>query len=152
VLDLSVDHLYRHPDHLPLVASWIHGAFWTHSGRGVDAVVDLLREATDPGRIPLSLLARIGREPAGTVNLIACDSKARPDLTPWLAALFVESAHRGKGVGAELVRRLIGEAARLRFTEMFLETDIPEFYARLGATRFEALADGGWIMRIPVAP
>jgi len=38
----------------------------------------------------------------------------------------------------------------LGFTEMFLETDIPEFYARMGAVRYEPLAEGGWIMRIPI--
>ena len=145
-----IDHLCHHPEHLPRVAAWIHGAFWTRSGQGVEAVVGLLREADDPDRIPLSLLARIGTATAGTVNLIACDSKARPDLTPWLAALYVEPEHRGKGIGAALVRRLVTEAARLGCAEMFLETDIPAFYARLEATRYQPLAEGGWIMRIAV--
>ena len=132
------------------VAAWIHGAFWTRSRKGVEFVADLLRQARDPDRIPLSLLAQVDGEPAGTVNLIVCDSKTRPDLTPWLAALFVEPEYRGKGVGAALVRRLATEAARLGCTEMYLETDIPEFYALLGATRVQPLPEGGWIMRIPM--
>ena len=131
------------------MAAWIHGAFWTRSGQGLEVVIDLLRQADDPDRIPLSLLALDG-VPAGTVNLIACDSKARPDLTPWLAALYVEPGHRGKGIGAALVRRLTAEAARIGCREMFLETDIPGFYERLGATRYQPLAEGGWIMRIVV--
>ena len=147
---ISIDHLCRHPEHIARVGAWIHGAFWTRSGKGVEMVIDLLRDANEPGRIPLSLLARAGGEPAGTVNLIACDSTARPDLTPWLAALYVDPSQRGKGVGASLVRRVSLEALRLGCTELFLETDIPEFYARLGAVRFEALAEGGWIMRIDV--
>lgn len=147
---VSIDHLCRHPGHVPLVASWIHGAFWTRSGKGVETVIDLLREAEDPDRIPLSLLASIASAPAGTVQLIDCDSKARPDLTPWLAALFVDPAYRGKGVGAALVRRLVTEAARLDCRELYLETDIPDFYARLGAKPYQALTDGGWIMRMGV--
>jgi predicted N-acetyltransferase YhbS len=145
---VSIDHLCRHVEHLPLVASWIHTAFWTRSAHGVEFVAGLLREAGDPDRIPLSLLAFAGDAPAGTVNLIVCDSRARPDLTPWLAALYVAPEHRGKGIGEALVRRLIAEAARLGCTEMFLETDIPDFYARAGATRYEPLPEGGWIMRI----
>jgi predicted N-acetyltransferase YhbS len=145
---VTIDHLCRHPEHIPRVAAWIHGAFWTRSGKGVETVVGLLHEADDPDRIPLSLLAFAGHEPAGTVQLIVCDSKARPDLTPWLAALYVDPTRRGKGIGASLVGRLVTEANRLGYTEVFLETDIPEFYAPLGATRHEPLADGGWIMRM----
>lgn len=147
---VSIDHLCNHSKQLPLVASWIHGAFWTRSVYDVAYVAGLLREARDPDRIPLSLLALAGAEPAGTVNLIVCDSRARPDLTPWLAALYVDPEHRGKGIGEALVRRLIVEAARIGCTEMYLETDIPDFYARLGAARFEPLAEGGWIMRIGI--
>jgi hypothetical protein len=54
-------------------------------------------------------------------------------------------------VASALVRRLIAEAARLGGAEMFLETDIPDFYARLGATRYEPLQEGGWIMRVGVS-
>ena len=147
---VTIDHLCRRPEHIPRVASWIHGAFWTRSGKGVETVIDLLRDAVDPDRIPLSFLALVGNEPAGTVQLIVCDSKARPDLTPWLAALYVDPSQRGKGIGGFLVRRLVTEAVRLACAEVFLETDIPEFYAGLGATRHEPLAEGGWIMRIDV--
>ena len=147
---ISIDHLCHHPEEIARVGAWIHGAFWTRSGKGVEHVVGLLRLAIDPDRIPLSFLAYAGNEPAGTVQLIVCDSRARPDLTPWLAALYVEPAHRGKGIGGSLVRRLISESSRLGYRELFLETDIPEFYARHGATRYEALPEGGWIMRIEV--
>lgn len=147
---ITIDHLCRTPAHLHQVASWIHGAFWTRSGKGVETVIGLLREARDPHRIPLSLLAFVEREPAGTVNLVASDSRTRPDLSPWLAALYVDPSRRGRGIGARLVRRLVAEASRLGCTEVFLETDIPEFYERLGARRFQPLADGGWILRVDV--
>ena len=148
--EIAIDHLCRSPRHLPLVAGWIHSAFWTRSGKGVEVVEALLREAEIPGTMPLSLLASVGGEPAGTVNLIACDSRERPDLTPWLAALYVDPAHRKKGIGAALVRALVAEAARLGCAEIYLETDIPEFYERLGATRHQPLKEGGWIMRISI--
>jgi len=145
---MSIDHLCHHPEQVPRVAGWIHDAFWTRSGKDVEFVRNLLLQADDPERIPLSFLAQFDGAPAGTVQLIACDSRARPDLTPWLAALFVVPEYRGKGIGAALVSRLITEAIRLGCGEMFLETDIPEFYGRLGAVRYQALVEGGWIMRI----
>lgn len=145
---MSIDHLCHHPEYTTLLAGWIHGAFWTRSGKEVEFVRDLLLLADDPERIPLSLLAQVDGTPAGTVQLIACDSKARPDLTPWLAAMFVAPEFREKGIGSALIRRLITEAIQLGCSEMFLETDIPEFYARLGAVRYQPLPEGGWIMRI----
>jgi predicted N-acetyltransferase YhbS len=145
---MSIDHLCHHPEHIPLMAAWVHGAFWTRSGKNVDFVRDLLILADDPERIPLSLLAQVDGVPAGTVQLIACDSKARPDLTPWLAAMFVAPEFRGRGIGLALVGRLIADANRLGCKEVFLETDIPEFYAHQGARRYQPLPEGGWIMRI----
>jgi len=146
---VSIVHLHEKPDHLSLVASWIHTAFWTRSPHDVNYVADLIRKATTSDSIPLSLLALVGNEPAGTVQLVRTDSRERPDLTPWLAALYVTPEHRHQGIGGALVRELASEARRLGCGEVFLETDIPDFYAREGgATRFQSLAEGGWIMRI----
>lgn len=144
----QIDHLFRHPEHLELVADWIHREFWTRSGRGVEFVAALLRQAVDPDCIPLSRLALVEGRPAGIVNLIACDSTARPDLTPWLAALLVAPQFRGKGIGSALVGDLAKEAARIGCAELFLETDIPPFYERSGARIHQPLPEGGWIMRM----
>ena len=89
-------------------------------------------------------------QPAGTVNLIQCDSQRRPHLFPWLAALVVVPEHRRKGVGGLLVRHLVGEARRLGYGELFLGTDIPSYYEALGARLHERFEDNLCIMRIPL--
>jgi predicted N-acetyltransferase YhbS len=101
-----------------------------------------LATASDPDTIPLSLLALCDDTPIGTVNLVENDNDERPDLSPWLAALLVLPEHRGQGVGSQLVRSVIAEAARLGIRQVFLGTDIPQDYARLGATMHEEGADG----------
>ena len=80
------------------------------------------------------------------MNLVDNDHESRPDLSPWLAALLVSPNHRGRGVGSRLVRSLVLEAVRLAIPRVYLGTDIPEYYARLGAELYEQSPDGYCIM------
>ncbi len=150
-MSISIDHLFNHPEHAGLVARWIYNEFWVgKAGYSMETFENLLRQAGNPGRIPLSLLASVGGLPAGTVNLIQCDSERRPQLFPWLAALVVIPEHRNRGIGSLLVRRLVGEAERLGYQELFLGTDIPSYYAAFGASIYEQFEDNLCIMRIPL--
>ncbi len=150
-MDVRVDHLLNHPHHLPLVAGWIYREFWAgRPGYCVEGFEARLREARDPDRIPLSLLALADGTPAGTVNLVENDNPLRPDLRPWLAALVVMPEYRRHGIGSRLVRELVGHARRLGLGEMFLGTDIPAFYERLGAVHHEQLREDLCVMRLPV--
>jgi predicted N-acetyltransferase YhbS len=145
-LVLQIDHLFAHPEYIRSVAGWIHGEFWHEKGgHTFETLEAALRAASDPDVLPVSLLALVDGAPAGTVNLIHSDSPSRPDLHPWLAALFVLPEHRRRGVGGALCRALVREARRLAIAELFLGTDIPGFYARLGAEPYEKL-DSGYIM------
>ena len=147
-----IDHLFDHPDHIRLVAGWIYDEFWKGKpGYSVETFESLLRQARDPDRVPRSILALVERQPAGTVNLVHTDSETRPDLHPWLAALVVVPEHRHRGVGAALVRELTRHAARLGFHELFLGTDIPRFYSRLGAEHFQQVRSDLCIMRFSLA-
>ena len=150
---LQIDHLFNHPEHTQLVATWIYDEFWRDKpGYSVATFELLLGEAIDPGRIPLSLLALVDGDPIGTVNLIHNDSPSRPQLYPWLAALFVVPRHRHQGVGGALCRALVSEAGLLHVSEVFLGTDIPAFYSALGAELYEQVSDTACIMRFRIAP
>jgi GNAT superfamily N-acetyltransferase len=144
-----VDHLFQHREHIRLAATWIYDQFWSQKpGYSVELFESLLHQASDPDRIPLSLLALVDGAPAGTVNLIHSDSESRPDLHPWLAALVVVPECRGRGIGSLLVRTLVTQAQRLGLPHLFLGTDIPGFYTRLGATVYEQVTDATCVMRI----
>jgi len=146
----SIHHLFRHPQHLRTVAGWIYREFWEdRNGYDQATLEKLLGDADDPDRIPISLVALIDGVPAGTVNLIAHDNSKRPELTPWLAALVVVRKFRGRGIGSALVRRLLTEAARLGIATLYLGTDTPDFYTRLGAFHHETV-DGLHIMRFEI--
>jgi predicted N-acetyltransferase YhbS len=138
----QVDHLYSHPQHRLVIARTIYEEFWTGTnGYSQDDLERLLGDASSPDRIPLSLVALVGGTAAGTVNLIDNDDTTRPHLHPWLAALVVLPEYRGVGIGSALVRRLLDEAARLGYVQLYLGTETPEFYRRFSAEIVEQARD-----------
>lgn len=151
---LRIDHLARTPQHIEAVAHMIYREFWVGVEGGLTEafLVDHLRRTGDPDRLPLSLLARVGDEPIGTVNLIDNDDPKRTHLHPWLAAMVVAAPWRGRGVGSALVRALLDEARRIGFERVYFGTDGPGFYTRLGAQLHEPVTPRFCIMQFPLAP
>jgi predicted N-acetyltransferase YhbS len=149
--NVKIQNLYETPQHLPLVADWIYKEFWTHKPDYSPAFFEkLLRDAAIEHQIPLSLLATVNDVPAGTVQLIENDDEQRTHLRPWLAALIVQPEFRMNGIGSLLVRSLAGHAKQMSIENMYLGTDNPGFYNRLGAIEHENPREGFWIMRIKI--
>ena len=146
---VEIEHLFRRSHHLPAVARLIYNEFWAdvRGGMTVAQLEAHLRTATNPQRIPLSLLALDGDELLGTVNLIDNDDDQRAHLHPWLAALVVVAPRRGRGVGSQLVAALLAQAAQMQIAAVYFGTDGPGFYARLGAQVHEEVKSGFFIMR-----
>ena len=146
---LNITHLLEHPKLVTRVANWIHREFWAESNiHTPESLERLLRQASSPDAIPLSLIAFEGGEPVGTVNLVENDDDCRVHLRPWLAALFVVPKQRGYGIGSALVRTLQDHAAALGISTLYLGTDNPGFYKRLGATVHEQVTDKFLIMQL----
>ena len=71
--------------------------------------------------------------PIGTASLTPDDLETRPDLTPWLASVFVLAEYRRAGVGAALVEAVVAHARKLGVETLYLFTeDRADFYERLG--------------------
>ena len=84
-------------------------------------------------RIPLTLIAFLDGQPAGTASIYVHDMDIRLDLTPWLAAVYVPPPYRKQGIGSELVKTVEKMAWRLQINRLYLFTpDQEQFYARLG--------------------
>jgi GNAT superfamily N-acetyltransferase len=70
------------------------------------------------------------------------DLDIRPELNPWLGALFVSPQWRGRVVGSSLMRRAAEEAARLKIPRLFLWTSSAEgLYLKLN---WEAIERTGY--------
>ncbi len=92
------------PDLAPVVAGWRIGAFGLPGGWTVEDLTALIL-ARPAGREETFVLLD-GDRPVGTASPEREDLEARPDLSPWLAGVYVEPAFRGRGYATALVRRV----------------------------------------------
>jgi predicted N-acetyltransferase YhbS len=131
---MDIAYLADHKEIIPTLAQWFYGE-WSYlcPGRTVADIERLVAERTHTDRIPLALVAFEGGELVGTICLKVQDMETRPDLTPWLAALYVVPHWRRKGIGARLVSAIETKAQELRVARLYLYTPkSAAFYAGLG--------------------
>lgn len=133
-LAMTIEYLADHPQFLSALAQWQHAEWgYIRPGDTVEARMARLQSSVQIGRIPLTVVALADGELLGSASLILHDMDTRLELTPWLAGVFVAPEHRRKGVGAQLVRRIMAEAATLKVSLLYLYTVHSEkFYANLG--------------------
>jgi GNAT superfamily N-acetyltransferase len=123
------------PDLAPLVARWRVEAFFNYpGGYSVEEMTALILEPP-LGQEATFVLFDHDR-PVGTAALISTDLETRPDLTPWLAGLFVEPAFRRRGHATRLIRTVEAFALASSIPVLWLYTSTAEaLYARLGWQR-----------------
>ena len=146
---MLITHLFNHPHLIDAVAQMIYNEFWVDvmDGMTVDDLVTHLKTATEPQQMPLSLIALVDGQLAGTVNLIENDDKNRAHLRPWLAAMVVRADLRGQGIGTALVKALLADVRLMGIPTVYFGTDGPGFYERLGAIKHEHVRDDFAIMK-----
>lgn len=142
------------PELAPLVARWRVTAFFNHPGGYT--VEEMTALILMPPQGPKETFVLFDHDrPVATVGLVRTDLEARPDLTPWLAGLFVEPAFRGRGHGTALVRRAEAFARAASVPVLWLYTSTAEpFYLRLGWQSVGMERDGDQavvLMRRPLA-
>lgn len=131
---MKIAYLANHQNVIPTLSDWFFREWaYLHPDRTEDDVTKLISERTNKDRIPLALVAFEGDELVGTVCLKINDMDTKPELTPWLAGLYVKESWRRKGVGSTLVKAIEEKALDLGVNHLFLYTPASEhFYARLG--------------------
>jgi predicted N-acetyltransferase YhbS len=141
-------HLCQRPELRDAVAWLIHHEFWGDvPGASPAGMAERLSEAGRDDQLPLCRVALHGGAPVGVVNLIDYDDPNPRVGTPWLAGMVVVPAWRSHGLGSRLVTTLLADARRLGQAQVFLGTDGPGFYTRLGAVVHEQRRADFWLMR-----
>jgi predicted N-acetyltransferase YhbS len=131
----AIHDLRERPQHADAVAARIWRAFWRHKGKPLKAIRDGLENFLEPGaRIPFALVAELDGAACGNVLVVENDEPARPDLTPWIAALWVDEAIRNRGIAAALLQQAIDRSAALGVERLHLSSrpGLRDFYVRLG--------------------
>lgn len=130
---MEIDYLVDHPEFIPALARWHHAQWSDLSPEGTieHRMVEL--RAHVRGGLPTTVVAHAGGVPLGSASLVESDMDTRPDLTPWLASVFVAPENRRRGIGSVLVERVVDEARAIGVDVLHLFTmDQERLYARLG--------------------
>jgi GNAT superfamily N-acetyltransferase len=122
------------PEHLLPLAQW-HHAEWSYLNplRSFDQRVQEMQEDLEGKVIPTTFVAEDAGELLGSACILADDMSSHPELTPWLASVYVNEIHRGKGIGSTLVKRVMQHAQENGVKRLYLYTpDQEQMYGRLG--------------------
>ena len=131
---MQIGYLADHPDFIPTLARWHHREWaYLRPGDSLEARAARLRGSCGHREIPTVIVSFTGGTLLGSAMLLAYDMDTRMELSPWLAGVFVAPDHRGRGVGAAMVRRIIDDATALGVRRLHLYTPSAQhFYSRLG--------------------
>ena len=131
---LTISYLADCPEYLSTVSGWVYQEWGEHMpGLTLENLTEIFSGHLNRDRIPLTLIARVDGQPAATASIYIHDLDIRPDLSPWLAAVYVAPSYRKRGIGSELVKAVEGAAQKLQISRLYLFTpDQEHFYTHLG--------------------
>jgi len=133
-LPFTISDLRQRPEFFDAVADRTWQAWWKADDHPLEYISGRLREDLNDAPIPFALVAHDGEAFLGTASVIASDLEERPQLTPWVAAVWVEPQARQRGVGGALVDRATQDCFALGVRRAYLcaRPQRSNFYRRLG--------------------
>lgn len=138
-----IEYLADYPQHIEACAAWCFGRWAVQSPEGSFAkTLSHFQQGTQKDDIPLTLIAISNNNnlPVGMGSLWLKDGEEWPDLSPWIAAVFVHYRHRNHDIASRLVMRLDEEAKRLGHDNVYLKTgSAAPLYEKNGYDRVEAI-------------
>ena len=139
-MNFEISNLNVCPEFQSIVADRIWNAWWRPHGHLFQVVMDFFDELPEARSIPFCLAAHDEGHYVGSVLGLVSDLEDRPELSPWIGALWVEPEFRKQGVAAALVRAALDELFALGHEVAFLcaTTEKRGMYERLGWNLIEA--------------
>jgi GNAT superfamily N-acetyltransferase len=133
---VTISPLARQRHFVPQLSSWFVEEWpeWYGPGGRGNAVEDLTAFASSESSLPVGFIALENNTPVGVMALKAESLPTHRHLSPWAAAGLVLPAHRGRGIGAQLLEALALKAGALGYERIYCGT----------ATAVSLLRRGGW--------
>ncbi len=95
-------------------------AWWADTDISLGEYKSAIERMGDSEGIPTALVAHVGSKNFGSVLLIDSDLDARPQFSPWIAALWVEPKLRRQGFAVKLIDAAREKAANLGHNTCYL--------------------------------
>ena len=143
-MTLRVTTIRERPDLLPIVAEWLWREWWEQKGRTLEQAQAIYADCVAETGAPQTFVLLEGELPVGTVTLARKDLDERPDLTPWLAGVFVIPDRRGRGYVYHLFDEFERACQAVSVEAAWLYTNTAErVYLRAGWERTEVIQRPG---------
>ena len=115
---MLLEFLADRPEFIPQLGSWYFQE-WGHKeeSRTLQTETDKLHGYLNRDSPPLILLATKEHELLGAAQLKFYEMNIYPDKEHWLGGVYVSTNHRGQGIAAQIITRLIS------FSEGFSNTE-----------------------------
>lgn len=136
---MEIVSLADNRDFIAELAEFQH-AEWKHLNPllTVEGRAKAIAEAAGREGIPSIFIAVSGSQLVGSAALVKNDMITKPDLSPWLAAVYVKEVFRHQGVATKLIARCEIEATRSNAKTWYLYTEFAStLYEKLGWNHLE---------------
>ena len=117
---VTISDLRQRPEFFDDVADRIWSAWWKKRDFPLEYISGRLRENLNAEPIPFALVAHDESAFLGTASVIASDMDELPQLTPWVAAVWVDPDYRQHRIGRALVARAAHDAFALGIERAYL--------------------------------
>lgn len=83
----------------------------------------------------------------GFISLFPYDGDEEQDLSPWYATMYVKKEYRGLGYSKLLNDAILKEAKNRGFNEIYLKTELNNYYEKFGAEFIKYLSTGEKLLK-----
>lgn len=131
----SIVPLSDRPDLLPVVAGWYFQEWGGHvPGLRLLDEQQRLEVFLHGDELPLLLIALDGDVPVAAAQLKFHERTERPERLHWLGGVYVDPAHRGRGLAEKVIAELLARGRALGVRDIYLQTEADDggLYRRLG--------------------
>lgn len=130
--EIEIVDLVNEPKYINEVSEWIWKEWSKQNGAKLEDVIYRTKHSINENNIPKMFIAKCNNEAIGVVSLWVNDLKARQDLFPWMATLYVKEDYRNKGVGKKLQKISIEYAKQKNYSNLYLITEHDNYYEKTG--------------------
>lgn len=137
---MAILNLSEEPEHIPTLAQW-HHTEWANLNPGgtLEKRIEKMQGYLGGDLVPSTFIYKYQGQLAGSAAIVESDMDTWPELTPWLASVYVAPEFRRQGIGSRLVRHVMLKARDAGVDKLYLFTpDRADFYRKLGWTKVAA--------------
>lgn len=130
---IEIINLRDAPENILMLATW-HQQEWSYLNPGEDIKLRIARMQAylKQSFIPSTFIAK-EKILLGSAAVVEQDMETQPQLTPWLASVYVRPESRRKGIGKRLVTHVMDQVIKHDVHRLYLYTpDRQDFYLGLG--------------------